>query len=118
MPFWRGQVDGVVLCTGSDGPIDKVIGWVSRGGVPAISVRNDLLDPRLPAVFIDPESIGRLAIDHRLSLAASFSAPGQRLVQGLTTPRRSDGPGCGVTGPRHGRRWAEGIDFRRHRRRG
>jgi LacI family transcriptional regulator len=71
VPPWQTQVDGVVLAAGYEGPVDDFIGWVGRGGVPAVSVRSDIIDPRLPAVFVDPESIAKLAVEHFLEGAVS-----------------------------------------------
>jgi len=73
LPAWRDRVDGVVLCVGYDGPADELIGWIGRSGVPAVTVRSDLIDPRLPALFVDPESIAQLAVDHLMARnTASF----------------------------------------------
>jgi LacI family transcriptional regulator len=89
LPLWRGRVDGVVLAAGYDGPADELIAWIGRGGVPAISVRADVFDPRLPVVCIDPESIARLATDHLLSLdVGSFLHVGSIRCNG--TRRRAE----------------------------
>ena len=83
LPAWRDRVHGVVLCLGYDGPADEIIGWIGRSGVPAVSVRMDLIDPSLPAVFIDPDSIARLAVDHLMAMtAASFLHVGSMRCKG------------------------------------
>jgi len=51
--------------------------------VPAVSVRGDILDPRLPVIYTDPESIARLAMDHLLGIGVeSFLHVGYRRTEG------------------------------------
>jgi hypothetical protein len=40
---------------GYDDPTGELVDWVVRGEVPAVSVRGDILDPRLPVIYTDPE---------------------------------------------------------------
>lgn len=60
-PPWKGDVDGILLAVGA-GP--GIIDWVLRGDVPAVNMVSDIIDPRLPAVFVKPASIAQLAVDH------------------------------------------------------
>lgn len=86
VPPWQGRVDGVVLAIGYEGPTGELIEWVMRGGVPAVSVRGDILDPRLPVIYTDPESIARLAMDHLLGIGVeSFLHVGYTQTQGART---------------------------------
>jgi LacI family transcriptional regulator len=60
-PPWRGDVDGILLAVGA-GP--GVVDWVRSGGVPAFNMVADIVDPRLPTIYIQPASIAKLAVDH------------------------------------------------------
>lgn len=60
-PPWKGLADGVVFASGFRGDPEETLQWIDRGGVPAVSISGDLLDPRLPAVFTAPASVARLA---------------------------------------------------------
>jgi LacI family transcriptional regulator len=66
-PPWTGAVDGMLLSTGYSGDPQTRVDWILRGAVPAVSVAADMLDARLPAVFTDPASIARLAVEHLLA---------------------------------------------------
>lgn len=60
-PPWAGHVDGVLLVTGlRSGTVD----WVLSGNVPAVNMSADIIDPRLPAVRVEPKSIARIATKH------------------------------------------------------
>ncbi len=61
-PPWKGLVDGLIVATGFVGDKEDRLDWIARGGVPAVAVTSDLIDPRLPAVFTDPVSLARLAV--------------------------------------------------------
>lgn len=60
-PPWRGDVDGILLAVGA-GP--AIVEWVLSGGVPAFNMTADIVDPRLPAIYSQPASIAKLAVDH------------------------------------------------------
>ncbi len=62
-PPWTGQVDGVLLAIGYY-DLEQQIQWVHSGGVPAVNLAGDIIDPRLPAVMSDSNSIVQLALDH------------------------------------------------------
>ncbi len=60
-PPWQGKVDGILLAVGT-GPY--IVDWVLSGGVPALNMSGDILDPRLPAIYTQPSSVAKLAVDH------------------------------------------------------
>jgi len=60
-PPWRGRVDGILLAVGT-GP--SIVDWILSGGVPALNMVADILDPRLPAIYTQPASIAKLAVEH------------------------------------------------------
>jgi len=60
-PPRQGNVDGVLLAVGT-GP--GIVDWILSGGVPALNMVADILDPRLPAIYTQPASIAKLAVDH------------------------------------------------------
>jgi len=62
-PPWKGLVDGALIASGFTGSTDSAIDWLESGGVPVVSVTSVIVDCRLPAVFTDPASVARLAVD-------------------------------------------------------
>jgi LacI family transcriptional regulator len=83
MPPWRGRVDGMILAAGYDGETEEFLDWVARGRVPAVSIRGDIIHPRLPVVCVDPASIAAVAIDHLLEIGAcSYLHLGDARAQG------------------------------------
>ncbi|HET6248307.1 MAG TPA: substrate-binding domain-containing protein [Tepidisphaeraceae bacterium] len=100
-PPWRDRADGVIINMGiADVPAKVMADWVLSGGVPAVSVAHDWFDPRIPAAFVDADSVVELAIDHLIECECqSFlyvgyeksTGSGQRgkhFRQGLTRRRR------------------------------
>ncbi len=63
-PPWAGEVDGMLTSIGSSGNADEDVEWIQRGGVPAVNLVSDVLDPRFPAVFTDANSIAGPAVKH------------------------------------------------------
>lgn len=59
-PPWKGRVDGILIGTFIGGA--DAIEWVHSGGVPAVAMASNIIDPRYPAVMVDPASIVRLAM--------------------------------------------------------
>lgn len=69
-PPWRGKVDGLVICTGRElgHPESIIADWIVAGGVPAVSISADWVDPRVPLVYVDHQKLAKLASDYLLAL--------------------------------------------------
>jgi LacI family transcriptional regulator len=69
VPPWTGKLDGVVIAIGLGDATNpqQVAEWLARGGVPVVNISADVLDPRIPTVCTDPNSIARLASEHLLA---------------------------------------------------
>lgn len=64
-PLWKGKVDGIIVGIGRGQATSKAIAdWVLSGGAPAVTVTADWLDPGVPAVVVDSDSLGELAAAH------------------------------------------------------
>ncbi|MCE9553744.1 MAG: substrate-binding domain-containing protein [Planctomycetes bacterium] len=65
-PPWHGGADGIVLTTTrpAESSDKQIADWVLAGGVPAVSVGADFLDPRIPNFHAGMGSVAQLAADH------------------------------------------------------
>jgi LacI family transcriptional regulator len=61
-PPWAGEVDGVLVAAAFEDDTDSALRWVGRGGAPAVSVVSNMIDPRLPVVMLDPDSVASLGV--------------------------------------------------------
>lgn len=70
-PPWKGKVDGIILATSFTGGAEEAERWLSRGGVPGVSVVSSFVSDKFPSVFTDPRSVAALAFAEFARLRAS-----------------------------------------------
>ena len=63
-PPWTGKADGILLFAGPMGPADKMVRWIHRGGVPAVTLTTEWQHATIPIVSTDIVAQMRMAADY------------------------------------------------------
>jgi LacI family transcriptional regulator len=65
-PPWTGLTAGILtfMARPAASSDRQIADWVLSGGVPAVGLGADVLDPRIPCFHVDFGSVGQLAADH------------------------------------------------------
>ena len=73
-PPWKGRADGVLVMIPKYAEMtdSKMADWVLDGGVPAVSLTADWLDPRVPEFIVGADSLAELAAEHLTGCGCLF----------------------------------------------